>query len=266
VVGFSGGNKYLFPGIAGPEIIDFFHWLGAVITNPVIIGNQWTPVRRVVDHAAALLPVERRALCMVVEHGGLAGLFAGTPEDAWSRAVELSRQLHVHYVERPFRTVLSCAPAMYDDLWTGGKCMYKVEPAVADGGTVIIYAPHITEISVTHGDILRRVGYHTRDFFVAQWDRYRRYPWGVLAHSTHVKGIGRYEHGVEQARVEVVLATGIPREQCEAVNLGYRDWRTIRHEEFEGREAEGVVCIPKAGETLYRWRHAPPELGGEAPA
>ena len=54
VVGFSGGNKYLFPGVSGPEILNFFHWLGAVVTNPMIIGNKWTPVRRVVDRAAAL--------------------------------------------------------------------------------------------------------------------------------------------------------------------------------------------------------------------
>ena len=27
VVGFSGGNKYFFPGIAGPDILNFFHWL-----------------------------------------------------------------------------------------------------------------------------------------------------------------------------------------------------------------------------------------------
>ena len=40
VVGFSGGNKYFFPGIAGPEIINFTHWLGAVITNFKVIGNR----------------------------------------------------------------------------------------------------------------------------------------------------------------------------------------------------------------------------------
>ena len=44
VVGFSGGNKYLFPGVAGPQVLNFFHWLGAVITTPKIIGHKWTPV------------------------------------------------------------------------------------------------------------------------------------------------------------------------------------------------------------------------------
>ncbi|MCB0235589.1 MAG: hypothetical protein KDG58_15515, partial [Anaerolineae bacterium] len=81
---------------------------------------------------------------------------------------------------------------MYDDIWTAAKGMYKLEPVVADGGEVIIYAPHIDEISYTHGAIIDEVGYHVRDYFVKQWDRFGRYPWGVLAHSTHLRGIGEY--------------------------------------------------------------------------
>src|SRR3954467_15898238 len=48
VVGFSGGNKYFFPGIAGPEIINFTHWLGAVITNYDVIGAGYTPARALI--------------------------------------------------------------------------------------------------------------------------------------------------------------------------------------------------------------------------
>ena len=55
VVGFSGGTKYLFPGIAGPEIIHFTHWLGALIGNYDVIGTKATPVRAVIDRAARLL-------------------------------------------------------------------------------------------------------------------------------------------------------------------------------------------------------------------
>jgi len=252
VVGFSGGNKYLFPGVAGQEIIDFFHWLGAVITNPEIIGKKYTVVREVVDRAATLLSVERKALCMVVKGEGLAGLYCGTPENAWSEAADLSNSIHIKHMDRSFHTVLSCAPKMYDDLWTGGKCMYKVEPVVADGGKVIIYAPHIKEISSVHGKILEAIGYHTRDFFLKQWDKYKKYPWGVVAHSTHVKGIGTYENGVEKPRVEVILATGIPEEICRKVNLGYMDYRKINPKDYEGKESEGILYLAKAGEILYR--------------
>jgi len=258
VAGFSGGNKYIAPGIAGQEIIDFFHWLGAVITNAEIIGQKDTPVRAVIDRAAAFLPVERSAFCMVVEQGGLAGLYHGSPEDAWSRAADLSAELHVEWVDAPYRTVLSCAPEMYRDLWVGGKCMYKLEPVVADGGELIIYAPHITEVSRTHGAVLEEIGYHVRDYFTAQWDRFKHHPWGVLAHSTHVRGAGTYQDGVERPRVEVVLATGLSEETCRRIGLGYLDPANIDVADYQGREDEGVLCVPRAGERLYRLRDAGP--------
>ena len=125
-------------------------------------------------------------------------------------------------------------------------------PVIADGGEVIIYAPHIDEISYTHGQIIDKVGYHVRDYFVNQWDRFKDYPWGVLAHSTHLRGVGTYENGVEEPRIRVTLATGIPRERCDQVNLGYLDPDAINPDEWRGREAEGILLVPKAGEMLYR--------------
>lgn len=257
VVGFSGGNKYLFPGVSGPQVLNFFHWLGAVVTNPMIIGNKWTPVRKVVDKAAGLVAVDKFCFAMVVEGKELAGLYAGSPEDAWDAASELSRERHIIYCDKPFHTVLSCAPAMYDELWTGGKCMYKLEPVVADGGELIIYAPHISEVCITHGKTIEEVGYHCRDFFSKQWDKYKNYPWGVLAHSTHVHGIGAYENGVEKPRVRVTLATAIPEKICRRINLGYRDPKTIKVEDYDNREAEGVLLVRKAGEMLYRLKNPP---------
>jgi nickel-dependent lactate racemase len=257
VVGFSGGNKYLFPGIGGAAILNFFHWLGAVITNPRIIGHKATPVRRVVDRAAALVSVPRFALCMVVHEGQLAGLFAGTPEAAWSQAADLSERLHVVYKERPFHTVLSCAPPMYDEIWVGGKCMYKLEPVVADGGELIIYAPHIREISRTHGALIERIGYHVRDYFLGQWQHFKDEPWGILAHSTHVRGVGSYENGVEKPRIRVTLATQIPEAVCRKINLGYRDPESINVADYQGREEEGILYVPRAGEMLYRLKDPP---------
>jgi lactate racemase len=257
VVGFSGGNKYLFPGVSGPEALNFFHWLGAMVTNPMIIGNKWTPVRRVVDRCGQMVAVPKLCIAMVVEKAELAGLFIGTPEGAWDEASELSKKLHITYKERPFHTVLSCAPPMYDELWVGGKCMYKLEPVVADGGELIIYAPHIHEISLTHGHLIRQIGYHCRDYFLKQWDKFKDVPWGTIAHSTHVRGIGKYENGVEQCRVQVTLATGIPEEVCREINLGYRDPATIHPADYADREDEGILYVPKAGEMLYHLRQRP---------
>ncbi|NQT86453.1 DUF2088 domain-containing protein [bacterium] len=252
VVGFSGGNKYLFPGIAGAEIINFFHWLGAVITNPQINGTKRTPVRDVVDRAAAMVAAPKACFSMVVFFHDLKGLYIGTPEEAYSAAADLSDKLHIVYKDRPFDKVLTIAQPIYDDIWTAGKCMYKLEPVIADGGELIIYAPHIDEISYTHGDVLDRIGYHVRDYFLKQPGKFDDEPRGVLAHSTHVKGIGTYENGIETPRVNVILATQIPEARCRQVNLGYRDPATVDIDAWRDREDEGVLLVPKAGEMLYR--------------
>jgi nickel-dependent lactate racemase len=255
VVGFSGGNKYFFPGVAGPEVINFSHWLGAVITNWKVIGTQYTPVRKVIDRAASFIDLPKLCFSMVVKgHHDLVGLYFGTPEAAYEAAAGLSAQTHVRYVPQPYKRVLSVMPELYDDLWTAAKGMYKMEPAIADGGEVVIYAPHIDEISYTHGQVIDEVGYHVRDYFVKQWARFKDYPWGVLAHSTHLRGMGSYDAvtGIEEPRIRVTLATGIPRERCERVNLGYLDPASVQVDEWSGREDEGILVVPKAGEMLYR--------------
>ncbi|MDA0322415.1 MAG: lactate racemase domain-containing protein [Verrucomicrobia bacterium] len=254
IAGFSGGNKYIFPGISGSAAIDFSHWLAALATNYETIGRKDTPARRVIDRCASLLKIDRRALCMVEKQGGLAGLFAGIVEEAWSDAVDLSAQVHIEHYDHPFHTVFACCPPMYDDLWTGAKAMYKSEPVVAEGGRVIIYAPHITQISKVHGKTIEAVGFHVRDYFVKQWDRFKHYPWSELTFVTGVAGRGTYEDGVETKRVEVILATGISEDVCRRTNISYMDPASINPADYQGREDEGILYIPKAGERLYRQR------------
>ena len=261
VVGFSGGNKYFFPGISGPEVINFSHWLGALLTSYEIIGTPNTPVRDVIDQAASFIDRPQLCFSMVVKTDAshnprLAGLYIGAPQEAYAAAAELSSRLHIVWVDRPFQRVLSVMPRMYDDIWTAAKGMYKMEPAIADGGEVIIYAPHIDEISYTHGGVIDQVGYHVRDYFAKQWDRFKEHPWGVLAHSTHLRGIGTFENGVEKARIDVTLATRIPRERCQQVCLGYMDPDAINVDEWRGCDEEGVLLVPKAGEMLYRVKPA----------
>jgi nickel-dependent lactate racemase len=254
VVGFSGGNKYLFPGIASPEIINFTHWLGALITNYEVIGAGYTPVRAVIDRAATLVPRPTSCFALVVTHDGVAGLYFGTPQEAWTAASELSAKKHIIYVDRPFQRVLSVMPEMYRDLWTAGKGMYKIEPAVADGGEVVIYSPALSEVSYTHGKLIEEIGYHCRDYFVKQWNRFQHYPGGILAHSTHVKGLGQYDDatGIETPRIRVTLATKIPEEHCRHINLGYLDPATIDIAAWRDHEDAGVLVVPRAGEMLFR--------------
>ena len=254
VAGFSGGAKYLFPGIAGAEIIHFTHWLGALVTNMDTIGVKHTPTRRVIERAAQFVDRPLLYMAPVLRGTALHGLYIGPHREAWSDAADLSAQLNIVWTPRTYRRVLSMPSTKYEDLWTAAKAMYKTEPIIADGGEVVIYAPHITEVSYTHGRELDEVGYHVRDYFVKQWDRFRHVPGGILAHSTHVKGAGGYDTatGIEAPRIRVTLATGIPEQRCRQINLGYLDYRTIEPDEWARREDEGVLLVPHAGEVLFR--------------
>jgi nickel-dependent lactate racemase len=254
-VGFSGGHKYLFPGLSGQELIDVTHWLGALITSSEIIGTRGiTPVRALVEAAAALVPGERHALCVVVDHatGGLQSLAFGEPEAAWRAAADVAAETHVEYLDRPVRRVLSLVSPRYPDLWTGAKGFYKVEPIVADGGEVVLYAPHIREISAVH-PALTDIGYHCRDFFLVQWERYRHYPRGDLAHATHLFGSGPYDpQRGEHQRVRVTLATGIPEDVVTRANLSYLDPAEVDVGAWSSDP--DTLVVPDAGEVLYRLR------------
>jgi nickel-dependent lactate racemase len=273
VVGISGGNKYFFPGVAGEKIIDVSHWLGALITSAEIIGTTGlTPVRALIDDAAALIPSEKLALCAVtaevadgaadgavdaavpspVRTSGLHSLSFGDTRASWASAAEVCAATHVTYLDAPVRRVLSIVPPMYDEIWTAAKGFYKLEPVVADGGEVVLYAPHVEQISSSHPEI-HRIGYHCRDYFVKQWDRFSDVHWGVLAHSTHLRGAGTWDevHG-EHDRVRVTLATGIPEDVVRGANLDYLDPGEVDLAAFEADP--DTLVVPNAGEVLFRLR------------
>lgn len=259
VVGFSGGAKYLFPGISGRELIDVTHWLGALITILNTIGIEQTPMRAMIHTAAQMVTTPVKLISLTVVGDGLAGMFIGDHLSAFHAAAQLSSERHITWVDRPFKQVLSVAPAMYDELWVAAKAMYKLEPAVADGGEIVVYAPHLDTVSYVHGRYIYEVGYHVRDYFLKQWDRFKDVPLGVLAHSTHLKGSGRFENGLESPRIQVTLASPVSPQDCARLNLGYMNPDSINADEWREREDEGILYVPKAGEMLYRMKHDHPD-------
>jgi len=254
VVGFSGGAKYFFPGISGPDVINATHWLGALATVVGTIGIKDTPVRAMVHAATRRLKTPVTLAALIVEGHDLAGVLIGDVYDTWSAAADVSSQRHIQWSDHPYRRVLSTCPPMYDELWTAGKCMYKVEPVVEVGGEVVIYAPHLDVVSPVHGQYIYEVGYHILPYFLRDWDRYRHVPLGVLAHSTHVRGSGVMVDGVEKPNVKVILASKISAEDCAKLNLGYLDPAKINPADWQNREEEGILYMAKAGEKLYKVR------------
>ena len=134
--------------------------------------------------------------------------------------------------------------------------MYKLEHIVEDGGELIIYAPHISEVSYSHGKLIDRIGYHVRDYFLKQMDQFQDIPRSALAHSTHVRGTGTFDNGIENPRIQVTLATQIPEERCQIINLGYKNPNEIDLDDYKNKEDKSIFVVPYAGEILYKLKEA----------
>jgi nickel-dependent lactate racemase len=253
VVGFSGGAKYLFPGVSGQEMIDSSHWLGAIISSAEIIGTLGiTPVREMINLAASKIEVPLLALCLVVETGSstVSSLSFGSPHTAWEYASAVSAKKHIKFLDKPVKRVVSIIPSRYQDIWTAAKGMYKVEPIIQDGGEVILFAPHIDEFSITH-KALEDIGYHCREYFSSQMEKFEGVSKTLMAHSSHLRGAGSFSPAKgEQCRITVTLSTGISKNRTESMNLKYLDPSSFLLADYES-DSETLINL-NAGEILYR--------------
>jgi len=252
LVGFSGGYKYFFPGISGPEMVHQSHWLGSLAVFPGLHGHKYTRVREMIHRAAALVPTETKGISLVMDGRKLIGVFTGPVEAAWEKAVDLSAQVNIIRVERPFQTVIACVPTCFKDLWTGAKCMAKLEGVVADGGTLVLHAPHIQQPSLSHGDWHRKIGYHLRQYVLENLESLRDVPKAVLGDLIQLRGTGVVKNGKEFPRIRVVLASAVSEDECMQMNLEYQDPCSIKVEDYEGRQEQGILVVREAGEQLWK--------------
>jgi nickel-dependent lactate racemase len=257
VAGFAGGAKYFFPGVAGPELTHTTHWLGALAGIEHIIGKVETPTRRLIEAAADLIPARIISLNTVVSRndGELTtyALFTGDIREAFRRAAELSRQVHVRYTGRKYKRVVALLDPHYDELWVGGKASYKLGAIIDEGGELIIYAPHLTKLSETHGALIEKYGYapleSVRDMLGVSEEL--RENLCIAAHLAHVAYAGRLDHeGKIVPRYQITMATGLDEQTCRRVNLGYLDYRTLNYEAM--RSDPDTLIVSDAGRDLYQ--------------
>ena len=258
VAGFAGGAKYFFPGVAGPELTHTTHWLGALAEIENIIGNVETPTRRLIEAAADLIAARVISLNSVVSrdtNGELVtyAIFTGDIREAFRRAAEVSRRVHIRYTGRKYQKVVALLDPHYEEMWVGGKASYKLGAIVEDGGELIIYAPHLTKLSETHGALIEKYGYapleSVRDMLGASAEL--RENLCIAAHLAHVAYAGRTdEHGRIVPRYRITMATGLDEETCKRVNLGWADYRTI---DAAAMNADPDTFVVKdAGRDLYK--------------
>jgi nickel-dependent lactate racemase len=258
VAGFAGGAKYFFPGVAGPELTHMTHWLGALAGIETIIGNVDTPTRHLIESAADLVPARVISLNTVVsrnQDGELLtyALYAGDVREAFRKAAAISSQVHIRYTGRKYKRVVALLDPHYDEMWVGGKASYKLGAIIEDGGELIIYAPHLSRISDTHGALIEKYGYapleSVRDMLGVSQEL--RENLCIAAHLAHVAYAGRLdENGKIVTRYRITMATGIDEETCKRVKLGYLDYRNLPWDAL--RKDTDTLFVENAGRDLYK--------------
>jgi lactate racemase len=256
VAGFAGGAKYFFPGVAGPELTHMTHWLGALATIEQVIGRVETPTRKMIEAAATFVPSQVICFTSVNTRNGnhlrTNALFAGDLNQTLRQAAAVSAQVHIKYTGRTYRQVVALLDEHYDELWVGGKASYKLGAVIEPGGELLVYAPHLNSLSATHGDLIEKYGYaplETVREMVAYSDELRA-NLCVAAHLAHVSyGSFRNAEGHLTPRYRITLASAVPEEVCQRVNLGFLDPRSFRLEEYQADP--NTLVVENAGRDLY---------------
>ena len=256
VAGFAGGAKYFFPGVAGPELTHLTHWLGALATIENVIGRIETPTRRVIEAAAAFVSPRIISFTSVSTRNseGLRthALFAGDLYEAFRRAAGVSSQVHIKRIGRKYKRVVALLDRHYDELWVGGKASYKLGSIIEAGGELIIYAPHLKQLSATHGHLIEKYGYapleQVREM-VAGSDELRA-NLCVAAHLAHVSyGSTSNAAGQLTPRYRITLASGVSEAACLRVNLGFLNHQGFKLEDY--RADSETLVVEDAGRDLY---------------
>jgi nickel-dependent lactate racemase len=256
VAGFAGGAKYFFPGVAGPELTHLTHWLGALATIERVIGRVETPTRRVIEAAADRITTPVIGFTSVSTRTGTGlqthALFTGGLRETVRQAAGISARVHVRHTGRSYPRVIAILDEHYDEMWVGGKASYKLGAIVADGGELVIYAPHLKGISTTHGRLIEKYGYAPLEQVreMVEGSDELRANLCVAAHLAHVSYAGRLgPDGRIEPRYRITLASSIPEQTCRRVKLGYTPYQSVDLE--AARRDPGTLVVENAGRDLY---------------
>jgi nickel-dependent lactate racemase len=225
VVGMAGHMKNIFIGAGGAEAINKSHYLGAVYGMERMMGRAETPVRAVLDQAAAQfasrLPIVHVLTVVGRERDGslaLKGLFVGDDREAFTQAAALARQVNVQLLDEPLKkVVVFLDPGEFRSTWLGNKSIYRTRMAIADGGELIVLAPGVRRFGEDPGidALIARYGYFTtpRILRLVEENRDLQENLSVAAHLIH---------GSPEERFTVTYCpAGLTREQVEKAGFRY---------------------------------------------
>jgi lactate racemase len=158
IMGFSGGAKIAFPGVAGREVQERCQWEAAQHLSESVMGVAENPMRLRIEEAARLIGLRYIANVISDREQKIVGCFVGDPVKAHRAGCKLSREINAVTLKRRADIVLIDSHPADRDFWQSAKGVYAGTMAVRDGGTLIVVAPNPDGVADNHPNLLK-IGY-----------------------------------------------------------------------------------------------------------
>jgi len=223
VIGMANGNKNILVGTGGKDTINKTHFLGAACNMETILGRVDNPVRAVFNYAEEAY-FSSIPLCYLQTVIGsdkeMYGLFAGTGQEPFRSAAELSRELNItHLPQRLKKVVVYLDPREFKSTWLGNKAIYRTRMAMADEGELIVLAPGVE----TFGEdkeidrLIRKYGYCGTPATLAAVKENEDL-------AANLSAAAHLIHGSSEGRFSITYAPGhLTREEIESVYFRYAE-------------------------------------------
>ncbi|HUI10865.1 MAG TPA: nickel-dependent lactate racemase [Bacteroidota bacterium] len=247
VCGFTGGCNIIIPGLCGPKTSADFHWVRVGLRSEEVVGKRDNPIRAAIDNAALAAGLD--AIFNVVLDGGgrICSAVYGHPVEAHRRGI--AHALEAHTVTLPARADIVVADGFPFDIefWQVNKALDNAALAVRDGGVVIVVSPCTEGLSVTHGDVIRRVGYRPKREIVELVEA------GAFTHRVAAVHMIQVAEATFERDVQCILVTdGISADELRDVHLAHAPDPQSALEAAFRRTGTGarVAVLRRASETL----------------
>lgn len=156
-VGFSGGAKLIYPGIAGRKTVESFHV--AANSNPENqAGRLDCPIRAEIEALVELVGLDLMINLVVDPRERVCTLTAGHYIDSHRRALPRARSLYGLPVSRPSSVLIAGSAPADLDFWQAAKAIFNCQAAVEDGGWLVLVSPCPEGIPAEHGAFDKAIG------------------------------------------------------------------------------------------------------------
>ncbi|KAL3765420.1 hypothetical protein ACHAWU_002338 [Discostella pseudostelligera] len=228
VLGMANFNKNLFVGVGGVEAINLSHFIGAVHGMEKLMGRGHNPLRSILNYASEHYLKENFDLWYILTVMGtneftgkveMRGLYIGNDVQCYDDACELSLQVNFNLLDKSPTKIVVYLNEEYHSTWLGNKAIYRTRMAIANGGELIVLAPHVESFGEDgHIDeLIRGVGYVGTPTIMEAMNTNEELKQNLSA-------VAHLIHGSSEGRFSITYCPGkLSKEEIESVGFQFAD-------------------------------------------